>query len=383
MAQMSNSQIYLDVTQTVARAKSGIETVATSIARTLPPENLLVWEGGVFRHAAKSELQKITVTKVINSKQSMNSSKVRFPTGSTILLPEIVSDTQQITWLRENIDSKAIRIVCMVYDLFPLSNPDLFPDFVLEKFLNYMHFARKCDQVIFCSADTKASFELWEKFARSSGFRQFGNRPRLSTVDLPSVHDTGKCQKTLNASLNKEVRILQVGNFDPRKNLEFTLNVCRGIVATGRRVKLDLVGGNSWKMDTFFHQLKESRSRNLVVHVEHNLPDDALEKLWLTADLSLYFSHAEGFGLPISESLFRGIPVVCSNNLPAFKANKSPHLWGVEPGKLDLAVKKALIALSHGKCVEVNARVRGKFIMETSWCDYGEQVLKLAKSENT
>jgi hypothetical protein len=69
--------------------------------------------------------------------------------------------------------------------------------------------------------------------------------------------------------------------------------------------------------------------------------------------------------------------------LPAFKANKSPHLWGVEPGKLDLAVKKALIALSHGKCVEVNARVRGKFIMETSWCDYGEQVLKLAKSENT
>jgi hypothetical protein len=63
---LSNSQIYLDITQTVARAKSGIETVATSIARALPPENLLVWEGGTFRHAAKSELQKVSVTKVMN-----------------------------------------------------------------------------------------------------------------------------------------------------------------------------------------------------------------------------------------------------------------------------------------------------------------------------
>ena len=379
---MSNSQIYLDITQTVARAKSGIETVATSIARALPPENLLVWEGGTFRHAAKSELQKVSVTKVMNSKQSMNSNEVRLPTGSTILLPEIISDSRQILWLRGKIDSKAIRIVCMVYDLLPLSNPDLFPDFVLEKFLSFMHFARKCDHVIFCSADTKASFELWDKFARSSGFREFGKGPRLSTVDLPSVHETGKCQKTVNAASTKAVRVLQVGNFDPRKNLEFTLNVCRGIVATGRQVKLDLVGGNSWKMDTFFHHLKELKSRNLVVRVQHNLPDDALEKLWLTADLSLYFSHAEGFGLPISESLFRGIPVVCSNNLPASKINKSPHLWGVEPGKLDLAVKKSLIALHHGKCVEVNARVRGKFLLETSWFDYGERVLKLAKSEN-
>ena len=380
MIAISSYPVYLDVTQTVARAKSGIETVVTSIARALPTENLLVWEAGLFRVANRAELEKIGITNLRNTRQSTKAGKVKFMQGSTLVLPEIISDAQQIISLTEIINSRTIQVVAMVYDLLPLSNPDMFPDFVLEKFLKYIHFSERCDKVIFCSSDTKKNFELWEKFSNNSKVNLSGSLRSRSTVDLPSIHDLSKCRsKTkIPSNVNKEVRILQVGNFDPRKNLDFTLDVCTRIAVSGRKVKLDLVGGNSWKMETFFNDLNNLKKKNLDVSVKHNLPDDVLEKLWLTADLSVYFSHSEGFGLPISESLFRGIPVVCNSNLPAYKSNKSPHLWGVEPGNLDLAVKKTINALKHGRCTDVNARVRGRFVMEASWKNYGEQVLKLA-----
>lgn len=117
--------------------------------------------------------------------------------------------------------------------------------------------------------------------------------------------------------------ILGIGNLQPRKNLERLL---RGYADLRKRRspphRLVLVGQSSWQG----HRVGEEISRLGLtdwVSLPGYLADDDLVVLYNLADVFIYPSLFEGFGLPVIEAMACGTPVITSNvsSLPEVAGN--------------------------------------------------------------
>jgi len=76
-------------------------------------------------------------------------------------------------------------------------------------------------------------------------------------------------------------------------------------------VKLILAGGKGWYYDTVF-ALVEALGMTEAVLFPGFIPSDELPDWYRAAELFVYPSLLEGFGLPVLEAMACGIPVVCS-----------------------------------------------------------------------
>lgn len=117
-------------------------------------------------------------------------------------------------------------------------------------------------------------------------------------------------EKALGKYGIKKPYLLYVGNAYPHKNLE---RLCLAFEEIGKKqadLGLVLVGGN----DFFYERLKKyvrDRKIGKVVFSGH-VPDQELDIIYENAQLYVFPSLYEGFGLPPLEALSKGIPVVSS-----------------------------------------------------------------------
>jgi glycosyltransferase involved in cell wall biosynthesis len=107
--------------------------------------------------------------------------------------------------------------------------------------------------------------------------------------------------------------ILCVGDLQPRKNLKTLIAAYVKLRrADTIRQKLVLVGRKAWLYDDIFAAARMSGYQEELVFTGY-VPDDDLVALYNAADLFVYPSIYEGFGLPPLEAMACGTPVVTSN----------------------------------------------------------------------
>lgn len=105
--------------------------------------------------------------------------------------------------------------------------------------------------------------------------------------------------------------ILHVGSCLPYKNITGLLEVFRCLLAEGRKDTVLLkIGGQFSPSDENY--LDAHGLRPQLRHLT-NLPEEELVLAYNAADLLLWPSRFEGFGLPALEAMACGAPVVCSN----------------------------------------------------------------------
>jgi glycosyltransferase involved in cell wall biosynthesis len=108
--------------------------------------------------------------------------------------------------------------------------------------------------------------------------------------------------------------ILFTGTIEPRKNLPSLLQALLKLKQAGIVIPLVIAGSRGWDAGEFLAWKKELGSQ---VH-EIGYADEAdLPWLYREAQLLVFPSLAEGFGLPLLESFASGTPVLCSE-LPVF-----------------------------------------------------------------
>jgi glycosyltransferase involved in cell wall biosynthesis len=108
--------------------------------------------------------------------------------------------------------------------------------------------------------------------------------------------------------------ILYVGSLNPRKNLVTLIRAYAELKrTTDLPHKLVLVGPSEWKSDPVFHAVKDLGLES-EIYLLGFVPDSELVCLYNLADLFVFPSLHEGFGLPPLEALACGTPVVCSNS---------------------------------------------------------------------
>jgi glycosyltransferase involved in cell wall biosynthesis len=116
--------------------------------------------------------------------------------------------------------------------------------------------------------------------------------------------------------------ILNVGTIEDRKNL---LNVVKSI--NGTEIPLVVVGRKTKYYQKIASYLKKNKMEKQVVFLE-GVSMDELAVIYKLADIFVYPSFFEGFGIPIIEALFSSTVVVTSNTscLPEAGGNDSVYI---------------------------------------------------------
>jgi glycosyltransferase involved in cell wall biosynthesis len=109
--------------------------------------------------------------------------------------------------------------------------------------------------------------------------------------------------------------ILMVGSIQPRKNIAGVLAAMASLLNKHRTFpwKLVLAGGGGWKNEGLADKISALGLEDRV-HFTGYVADEDLPALYSLADLFVFPSLYEGFGLPVVEAMACGVPVVTSNN---------------------------------------------------------------------
>jgi glycosyltransferase involved in cell wall biosynthesis len=105
---------------------------------------------------------------------------------------------------------------------------------------------------------------------------------------------------------------LFVGSVEERKNLSRLLQACARLWAAGERRPLVVVGARRWKYSKTLQTVQDLALESNVLFTGP-LPEEDLPALYSGADLFVFPSLYEGFGLPPLEAMACGTTVVCSN----------------------------------------------------------------------
>jgi glycosyltransferase involved in cell wall biosynthesis len=107
--------------------------------------------------------------------------------------------------------------------------------------------------------------------------------------------------------------IFALGSVEPRKNLPSALIAFKALLETKKiDYQFVIAGGKGWKNEAFYRLLKKlSIDANLVM--TGYVPEEDLPALYQGAEVFVYPSLYEGFGLPVLEAMASGTPVITSN----------------------------------------------------------------------
>ena len=172
--------------------------------------------------------------------------------------------------------------------------------------------------------------------------------------------------------------ILSLSTIEPRKNLQLLIRAYKELVNRLDNVPdLVLAGRSGWKTEKILGEICESvRSR---IRFTGFIEDEDLPNIYQKADIFVFPSKYEGFGLPVIEAMSQGTLVVCSNaaSLPEV-AEDAGILF--DSDDCDSLVK-ALINAIHisdkekKERIEKGKKISGKYVRE----DEAEKAYRLLK----
>lgn len=181
-------------------------------------------------------------------------------------------------------------------------------------------------------------------------------------------------EEILNHKIDPHVEkyILAVSSMDPRKNFVRLVEAFNTL--DDKSIKLYIIGMS-------FKAFNAPDLQNLDcsnVHLPGYIPDQALQKIYQNAQLSIYPSLYEGFGLPPLESMTYGCPVICSD-IPALHEVSGDAALYVNPYDIkDMADK--MTELMVNKELKHELQLKGlEQVKKYSWDSSAKQVYELVK----
>jgi glycosyltransferase involved in cell wall biosynthesis len=251
---------------------------------------------------------------------------VAWQTADWLLTGELFSEAER-PGLTDFVRARRCRLAAIFHDAIPLKLPHITWPQSVARHPNYLSLLAGFDRVLAVSAASAA--ELTE-------FWRWQGRPARATVTTIALGADFGCQPRVAAvrgsaftkvSADKEgtpptlPALLCVGILEPRKNQGFLLDVCEGLWAKGLKFDLHLVG----RVNPHFGKPIAARAKALrragrPVRHHEGVDDAALRGLYAKARATVFPTMAEGCGLPLIESLWQGVPCVCSD-LPVLREN--------------------------------------------------------------
>lgn len=142
---------------------------------------------------------------------------------------------------------------------------------------------------------------------------------------------------------------IYVGSIHPRKNIKNLLLAYDAFRTEGiTSYKLVIVGRKAWKTDETFAVYEAMKFKNDVIFTGH-LQLNELADVLGSAEALIYPSLFEGFGIPVLEARYCGIPVICSDrtSLPEVGGDSAIYFDPESPEDIKQALIKFVANKDH------------------------------------
>jgi glycosyltransferase involved in cell wall biosynthesis len=202
------------------------------------------------------------------------------------------------------------RFVCLLHDLIPIQYPEYArPGGAALHRRRIDTLVALADGVI---ANSQATLAAFQPYAAAAGRTPELRVAHLGTDDI--------LRPVVRATVERPYFVC-VGTIEPRKNHLLLLHLWRsmaeerGAEAVSR---LLVVGRRGWENEQVVDMLERCPALEGCVEEYGGLPDGEVQTLIAGARGLLLPSFAEGYGMPVTEALSLGVPVLCSD-LPALR----------------------------------------------------------------
>jgi glycosyltransferase involved in cell wall biosynthesis len=227
-----------------------------------------------------------------------------------ILTPELFSEAER-PGLTALLERRPCRMAAIYHDAIPLKLPAVTWPRSVERQPAYMKLLARFDRVW---AVSRASRE------ELLGFWKWQGVPNPPPVDvLPLGADWPGIARPDGARSGngRAPRIVSIGILEPRKNQAMLLDACEALWAEGLQMELHMVGRVNPHFGKPIAERVEAMGARRPGLRHHSRMDDArLAGLVQSSRATAFPSLAEGCGLPLLESLWLGVPCVCSDIAP-------------------------------------------------------------------
>jgi glycosyltransferase involved in cell wall biosynthesis len=208
----------------------------------------------------------------------------------------------RITALRK----QGCLFVPLIHDLIPLQHPEFAREGHAERHRRRIATtAALADAIVVNSAATGGALAPW--------LAGRGTPVAIAPLGVtpPAVEEPPVAMRPYFVAL---------GTIEPRKNHLLLLNLWRQFAATlgAAAPRLVVVGRRGWENENVLDMLERCAAIDGLVRETGALPDREVASLLRGARALLFPSFAEGFGLPLAESLALGVPAIASD-LPALR----------------------------------------------------------------
>lgn len=212
------------------------------------------------------------------------------------------------------------RRFAVLCDVLPLSQPQWFTEGTRRWFRGWLEvLLPRLEGVVTISETTRA--ELSQLVA--SGEIGVAKLPPSAAVHLGAelAHDPrGAVRPALEQALGPGTppAFLAVGTLEPRKNVEFALDIFDALDARGLAFQWHIVGAPGWLAEHTAERIRAHAALGTRLHWWTDLTDAELAWTYRQAAALVAVSKAEGFGLPAVEARLNGMAVFASD-IPVFR----------------------------------------------------------------
>lgn len=169
--------------------------------------------------------------------------------------------------------------------------------------------------------------------------------------------------------------VLSVGSLEPRKNQIMTLRAAERLWQEGHQFQLLYIGWGSWRADDIIAEIERSQDRGRPVRIVRRADEDLLWAAYRAAHFSIYISVAEGYGLPIGESIAAGTPAITSNYGSMAEVAAAGGVVTVNPRDLDEVADAMRTLLTNPDELAALAE-QARSHSQSTWDDYADQTWK-------
>lgn len=220
-----------------------------------------------------------------------------------------------------NLHKTNIKSVTTIHDLIFIRFPELYKPidrYIYKQKAKYAVF--HSDKIIAISQQTKS--DLLNTYQISEDKVEVIYQTCNSAFKTPKTKgQQGKIRRKYNLPDNF---LLNVGTIEPRKN---AFQIVKAIEQID--IPLIIIGRKTNYTREIIKFIERKGMTNRVLFME-GLSMDELSTIYTMADLFIYPSKFEGFGIPIIEALYSGLPVITSNS-GVFPEAGGPSSYYVNP----------------------------------------------------